>query len=163
LFKNTCKTVYSLREHLAVVSRRSRRLVYYCVQRAATIYDSILVFCIFPAKQYFSEWAMLGSNQRPLPCEGRSITSWLFAGVQKYLQINGFLSGKLRVCSPLFVWVGVLLVYMSLTATPALSHLCVVSSPLRYARRGMRRPTSPHGCKDNPGHDLNCSRGVRFH
>jgi hypothetical protein len=29
------------------------------------------------------------------------------------------------------VWVGVLLVYMSLTATPALSHLCVVSSLLR--------------------------------
>src|SRR5215208_7587230 len=41
------------------------------------------------------------------------------------------------VCSPLFMWVGVLLVYMSLTATPALSHLCVVSSLLRYARRRM--------------------------
>ncbi len=53
---------------------------------------------------------MLGSNQRPLPCEGRSITSWLFADVQKYLQINGFLRGTLRACSPLFVWVGVLLV-----------------------------------------------------
>jgi hypothetical protein len=31
----------------------------------------------------FPKWAMLGSNQRPLPCEVRSITSWLFAGVQK--------------------------------------------------------------------------------
>ena len=69
MFKNTCKTVYSLREHLAVVRRRSRRLVYYCVQRAATIYDPILILCIFPAKQCFSEWAMLGSNQRPLPCK----------------------------------------------------------------------------------------------
>jgi len=53
---------------------------------------------------------MLGSNQRPLPCESRSITSWLFAGVQKYLQINGFLGGILRVCSPMFARVGVLLV-----------------------------------------------------
>jgi hypothetical protein len=53
---------------------------------------------------------MLVSNQRPLPCEGRSIASWLFAVVQKCLQINGFLSGTPRACSPLFVWVGVLLV-----------------------------------------------------
>jgi hypothetical protein len=53
---------------------------------------------------------MLGSNQRPLPCEGRSVTSWLFAGVQKVLQISGFLSGTLRACSPMFVWVGVQLV-----------------------------------------------------
>jgi hypothetical protein len=29
----------------------------------------------------------------------------------EYLQINGFLSDPLRACSPLFVWVGVLLVY----------------------------------------------------
>src|SRR5215212_3547552 len=33
---------------------------------------------------------MLGSNQRPLPCEGRSITSWLFAGVQNHLQNRRF-------------------------------------------------------------------------
>jgi hypothetical protein len=54
--------------------------------------------------------AMLGSNQRPLPCEVRSVTSWLFADVQKVLQISGFLSGTLRACSPMFVWVGVQLV-----------------------------------------------------
>ena len=36
----------------------------------------------------------------------------LFAGVRKYLQINGILGGTLRACSPLFVWVGVLLVYL---------------------------------------------------
>jgi hypothetical protein len=109
LFKNTCKTVYSLLEHLTVVCRRSRGLVYYCVQRAATNYDPILVFCIFPAKQYYSEWAMLGSNQRPLPCESRSITSWLFAGVQKYLQNCTFASTDIRTRSQLFVWVGVLI------------------------------------------------------
>ncbi len=77
---------------------------------------------------------MLGSNQRPLPCEGRSITSWLFATVQKYLQTGTFILSDCRHCSQLFAWVGVLLVYISLTATPALSHLCVVSSLLRYAR-----------------------------
>src|SRR3954468_24856508 len=73
---------------------------------------------VLPVERSVLKWAMLGSNQRPLPCEGRSITSCLFAGVQKYLQIEGFHSGILRVRLPLFVWVGVLLVYMSLTATP---------------------------------------------
>jgi hypothetical protein len=63
---------------------------------------------------------MLGSNQRPLPCEGRSITLWLFAAVRKYLQNGTFYLNISRVCSPLFVWVGVLLVYMSLTSTPTL-------------------------------------------
>jgi hypothetical protein len=57
---------------------------------------------------------MLGSNQRPLPCESRSITSWLFAGVQKDLQNRAFVGRGIRVCSPLFVWVGVLLVYIVL-------------------------------------------------
>jgi hypothetical protein len=53
---------------------------------------------------------MLGSNQRPLPCEVRSILSWLFAAVQKFLQISIFSLTGYRECSPLFVWVGVLLV-----------------------------------------------------
>jgi hypothetical protein len=61
---------------------------------------------------------MLGSNQRPLPCEDRSITSWLFAGVQKCLQNRPFVGRGIRACSPLFGWVGVLLVYVSLGATP---------------------------------------------
>ena len=52
---------------------------------------------------------MLGSNQRPLPCEGRFITSWLFAGVRKYLQISIFFLRSCRLCSSLFVWVGVLI------------------------------------------------------
>jgi hypothetical protein len=58
----------------------------------------------------FYEWAMLGSNQRPLPCEVRSITSWLFAAVQKLLQISIFSLTGYRECSQSFVWVGVLLV-----------------------------------------------------
>jgi hypothetical protein len=93
----------------------------------------------------FRVWAMLGSNQRPLPCEGRSITPWLFATVQKCLQNRRFASGSIHGCSPSFAWVGVLLVYMSLTATLTLSHLCVVSRLLKYARRELQRRVSPHG------------------
>ena len=37
-----------------------------------------------------SEWAMLGSNQRPLPCEGSTTMSLLFFGIQKYLQMSIF-------------------------------------------------------------------------
>ena len=70
------------------------------------------------------EWAMLGANQRPLQCEGKSIMSRLLATVQKYLQNCIFSLSRPRVCSPLFVWVGVVPVYMGLTARPTLSHLC---------------------------------------
>ena len=52
---------------------------------------------------------MLGSNQRPLPCEGGAIMSRLFANVQKYLQKRAFASSGIRACSQLFVWVGVLI------------------------------------------------------
>jgi hypothetical protein len=48
------------------------------------------------------------SNQRPLPWEGSALLSWMFAVVQKYLQISIFLLRSCRPCSPLFVWVGVL-------------------------------------------------------
>ena len=30
-------------------------------------------FTIYLQKHNFSEWAMLGSNQRPLPCEGSAL------------------------------------------------------------------------------------------
>jgi hypothetical protein len=53
---------------------------------------------------------MLGSNQRPLPCEGRTFISHMFAIVQKYLQIRMFTARSIHGCSSLFVWVGVLLV-----------------------------------------------------
>ena len=86
--------------------------------------DLLLPSTFFLQTAVFTKWAMLGSNQRPLPCEGRSITSWLFAGVHKYLQDAVFSSRRVRVCSLLFAWVGVLLVYMSLIATPVLSRLC---------------------------------------
>jgi hypothetical protein len=76
------------------------------------------IHTFFLQKGLFSEWAMLGSNQRPLPCEGRSIRSWSFMTVQKYLQNRVLPSGSIRVYSPLFAWVGVLLVYTSLTVTP---------------------------------------------
>jgi hypothetical protein len=38
----------------------------------------------------FSEWAMLGSNQRPLPCEGSKILCWRFLELAKHLQIRIF-------------------------------------------------------------------------
>jgi hypothetical protein len=53
------------------------------------------------------EWAMLGSNQRPLPCEVRALLSWMFAVVQKYLQISIFFLRPCCPCSSMFVWVGV--------------------------------------------------------
>ena len=52
---------------------------------------------------------MLGSNQRPLPCEGRAPSSQMFAVVQKYLQISTCSLRSCRPCSSLFVWVGVLI------------------------------------------------------
>jgi hypothetical protein len=61
---------------------------------------------------------MLGSNKRLLACEGRCITSWLFTAVQKCLQNRPFVSSSIHVSSLLFVWVGVLLVYISLTGPP---------------------------------------------
>jgi hypothetical protein len=52
---------------------------------------------------------MLGSNQRPLPCEGRFKMSQLFANVHKVLQTRIFSLLRHRGCSPLFAWVGVLI------------------------------------------------------
>jgi hypothetical protein len=52
---------------------------------------------------------MLGSNQRPLPCEGSSGMLRMFVAVQKSLQIGTFSLGACRGCSSLFVWVGVLI------------------------------------------------------
>jgi len=34
----------------------------------------------------FPEWAMLGSNQRPLPCEGSAMVCWRFLELAKFLQ-----------------------------------------------------------------------------
>ena len=72
--------------------------------------DLLLPSTFYLQNEIFWEWAMLGSNQRPLPCEGRSRMSQLFAVVQKCLQNRPFVSGSIHLCSPLFVYVGVLLV-----------------------------------------------------
>ena len=52
---------------------------------------------------------MLGSNQRPLPCEVKAFISPVFAVVQKYVQNGPFSLNISRVYSPLFAWVGVLI------------------------------------------------------
>jgi hypothetical protein len=38
------------------------------------------------------KWAMLGSNQRPLPCEGSAMVSWRFLELAEFLQIAIFLN-----------------------------------------------------------------------
>jgi hypothetical protein len=57
-------------------------------------------------------------NQRPRLCESRSIISLLFAGGQKFLQTSLFLLERYRSCSPLFAWVGVLLVEIDASFCP---------------------------------------------
>jgi hypothetical protein len=56
----------------------SARLRTTCVITAATISGLILAFHVLPAKLRFLEWAMLGSNQRPLLCEGSKAVSYAF-------------------------------------------------------------------------------------
>ena len=60
----------------------------------------------------FLKWSRGGSNPRPPPCKVRTLSSWTFALVQKYLQNRTFTSDDIRSCSLLFAWVGVLLVYI---------------------------------------------------
>jgi hypothetical protein len=55
-------------------------------------------------------WAMLVSNQRPLPCECEALVPLVFAGVQKLPQNGIFDERNLCGPSPPFAWVGVLLV-----------------------------------------------------
>jgi len=45
----------------------------------------------FPAFAGHSEWAMLGSNQRPLPCESSVIVCWRILRLAKSLQMMNFL------------------------------------------------------------------------
>jgi hypothetical protein len=46
---------------------------------------------VLPAKRRFFGWAMLGSNQRSLPCEGSTIGGWRFLELAEFLQIADFL------------------------------------------------------------------------
>ena len=80
---------------------------------------------------------MLGSNQRPLPCEDRYITSCLFAGVPKYLQNGVVDSSNICGCSQLFVWIGVLLVYTN--TAPTLSTSYTIMKPLPAVKQTRRR------------------------
>jgi len=66
----------------------------------------------FTCKARGFEVAMLGSNQRPLPCEGRVMMPRFSTIVHKYLQNSKFFLNACCACSPLFAWVGVLLVYL---------------------------------------------------
>jgi hypothetical protein len=72
--------------------------------------ESSFILTFFLQTTTFSKWAMLGSNQRPLPCEGRILLSAGFAVVQKHVQNGIFFVQPSRGCSPRFMWVGVLLV-----------------------------------------------------
>jgi hypothetical protein len=47
-----------------------------------------LRLAIYLQNAIFSEWAMLGSNQRPLPCEVSTIVFWRFLEFAKSLQIG---------------------------------------------------------------------------
>jgi hypothetical protein len=50
----------------------------------------LLLPCVLPGKLHFLKWAMLGSNQRPLPCESSTIVCWRFLDCAKLLQIAAF-------------------------------------------------------------------------
>jgi hypothetical protein len=54
---------------------------------------------------------MLGSNQRPLPCEGRSLRSQLFTSVRKLLQTGKFVGDRTPANLPELPCTGVLMVY----------------------------------------------------
>ena len=56
-------------------------------RRGAAFYGALRFFLQNAA---LPEWAMLGSNQRPLPCEGSAMVCWTFLDFAKYLQIEVF-------------------------------------------------------------------------
>ena len=60
-----------------------------------------------PEQCPFLKWAMLESNQRPPPCKGELVISQTFVVVQIFLLTSTFSVLSCRLCSPLFVWVGV--------------------------------------------------------
>jgi hypothetical protein len=52
---------------------------------------TVAVFPDLPQITTFNKWAMLGSNQRPLPCEVSTIVCWRFLELAKFLQTVIFL------------------------------------------------------------------------
>ena len=84
-------------------------LLHSCRTNAPERVRNLLLSSTFHLQNEVSwEWAMLGWNQRPLPCKGGFITSRLSAGVRKLLQISIFPLPNCRTRSPLFTWVGVI-------------------------------------------------------
>jgi hypothetical protein len=102
---------------------------------------------------------MLGSNQRPLPCEGRFTYLLLFADVQKYLQISMLSLVSCRRCSLLFAWVGVLIGVrlVSSLLVPLRTQLWLYVC-LEFAKKKSRRADS---YQDEGGRYLNRSRTKR--
>src|SRR5215217_6814165 len=74
-----------------------------------TLPDLLLTPIKYCNLQEFSEWEILDLNQRPPPCKGELSISQTFVVVQICLQTSVFSLPSRCCCSPLFVWVGVLI------------------------------------------------------
>jgi hypothetical protein len=72
--------------------------------RASTFFLQIAVF---------EEWAMLGSNQRPLPCESTKIGCWRFLERAKCLQMAIFLRKHFSLVFRIFIRVAARLLHIS--------------------------------------------------
>jgi hypothetical protein len=61
------------------------------LHRGPNVYlESSFILTSFLQNSIFFEWAMLGSNQRPLPCEGSTIVCRRFLKLAKLLRIDVF-------------------------------------------------------------------------
>ena|SRR5918995_4456764 len=61
-----------------------------CTKAPERIQGLCACLAFYPQIVVFYGWAMLGSNQRPLPCEGSVIVCWRFLELAKLLQITVF-------------------------------------------------------------------------
>jgi hypothetical protein len=104
-------------------------------KRAGVSSGPFSYFTLYLQNSTFCKWAMLGSNQRPPPCKGKSIMPQTFVVVQIFLQTDVFPLLNRCCCSALFMWIGVLTVYKILVVTSMLSHFCMNYSPFRGARQ----------------------------
>ncbi len=67
--------------------RRSIALQYGCSKKPPALKSEASRFLFFAGIYW---WAMLGSNQRPLPCEGSVMVCWQYLEIAKRLQIEVF-------------------------------------------------------------------------
>ncbi len=86
-------------------------LQYGCSESAQSTSETIRQFPNFLQISTIYRWSRGDSNPCPPPCKVRILSTLVFATVRKCLQNYGFTSGSIRVCSPLFAWVVVLLAY----------------------------------------------------